>query len=101
MPGANGALKAKPFSQCTVNDMRKALQARRKPTSSKPLPDSDLALANQVREAVTGRFPKEARVRVQLRNEKGTPVLDFKGIPLANLKKLAEALVAEPSSVSK
>jgi hypothetical protein len=100
VPGENGAVKAKPFSQCTVNDMRKALQARRKPTSSKPLPDADLALANQVREAVTGRFPKEARVRVQLRNDKGTPVLDFKGVPLADVAKLAEALEGEPTPLS-
>jgi len=101
VPGKTGAVTAKPFSACTVNDMRMALQARRKPTSSKPLPDADLTLANQYREAVTGRFPKEARVRVQLRNDKGTPVLDFKGIPLADVAKLAAALVAEPAAVRK
>jgi hypothetical protein len=101
VPGENGAVTNKSFSACSVGDMRKALQRKRKPTSSKPLPAEDLALADQVRNAVTGRFEKKDAVRVQVRNHKGTAVADFRGIPLGKLGKLVEALMAarkEPSS---
>jgi hypothetical protein len=99
VPGENGAVTSKLFSACSVEEMRKALQRKRKPASSKPLPEADLALTDQYREAVTGRFPKGVRVRVQLRNEKGKAVLDFKGIPVAEVRKLGESLMAELPAV--
>jgi hypothetical protein len=49
-------------------------------------------LAEQYSEAVTGRFPKGARVKVLVRNQKGKAVLDFKGIPLEQVNQLVEAL---------
>jgi hypothetical protein len=45
-------------------------------------------LANQYREAVTKRFPQGARVRPQLRNDKGTPMVDINNVPLAELARL-------------
>ncbi|HYH97736.1 hypothetical protein [Hyalangium sp.] len=96
VPGENGAATSTAFSHCSVEDMRKAIQRKRKPSSSKPLPTEDLALADQVREAVMGRFPKGVPVRVQLRNHQGKAVLDFKGIPVAQL---IEALMAHLPSV--
>jgi hypothetical protein len=95
VPGSNGAVKSTPFAQCTVEELRKAIQRLRKPASSKPLPEEALVLAHRFREAVTGRFPKEVPVKVQLRNDKGTAVLDFKGIPLTQVLQLAEALMAQ------
>ncbi len=44
---------------------------------------------------MTGRFPKGVRVKVQVRNEKGNAVLDFKGIPLEQVSRLAQALTEE------
>ena len=38
VPGDNGQVAAKPFSQCSVEELRKAIQLKRKPGSSKPLP---------------------------------------------------------------
>jgi hypothetical protein len=38
------------------------------------------------------------RVRVQLRNDKGKPVLDFKNVPLSDMSKLATARGAELTS---
>jgi hypothetical protein len=51
--------------------------------------------ADQYREAVAGRFTKGTRVKVLLRNEKGEAVLDFKGIPVAQVSQLVEALSGE------
>ena len=95
VPNELGQVATKPFSQCSVEEMRRALQRKRKPASSKTLPPEAVELADQYREAVTGRFPKGVLVKVQVRNQKGKAVVDFKGIPLDQVAKLAEALTAE------
>ncbi len=95
VPGANGQVQAKPFSQCSVEELRGALQLKRNPGSSKPVPPEAEVLGGQYREAVTSRFPKGTLIQVQVRNQKGKAVVDFKGIPLEQVAKLAEALTAE------
>jgi len=95
VPDDKGQVAAKPFGDCTVEQMRRALQHKRKPGSTKPLPQEAEVLAEQYREAVTGRFPKGVRVKVLVRNEKGKAVLDFKGIPVEQVSQLAAALTGE------
>ncbi len=95
VPDDKGQVVSKPFGQCSVEQMRRALLHKRKPGSTKPLPPEAERLAGQYREAVTGRFPKGVRVKVQVRNEKGNAVLDFKGIPLEQVSRLAAALTEE------
>jgi hypothetical protein len=94
-PDDKGLVTAKPFGECSVEQMRRALQRKRKPASSKPLPKEAEVLAEQYREAVMGRLPKGTRVKVLVRNEKGKAVLDFKGIPLEQASQLAAALTDE------
>jgi hypothetical protein len=55
VPDDKGQVEAKPFGECNVEQLRRALQRKRKPTSSKPLPPEAELLADQYREAVTGR----------------------------------------------
>ncbi len=93
-------MAAKPFSQCSVEEMRKALLRKRKPASIKPLPPEAVELADQYREAVTGRFPKAVLVKMAVRNQKGKAVLDFKGIPVEQVAKRVEALTGELPPVS-
>jgi hypothetical protein len=91
-PDDKGQVMSMPFGDCSVDQMRRALQRKRKPASSKPLPAEAEALAEQYSTAVTGRFPKGARVKVLVRNQKGKAVLDFKGIPVEQVNQLVEAL---------
>lgn len=93
VPGENWEVTPKPFSECSVEEMRRAIQRKRKPSSSKPLPPSDLALVNLYQQSVSSRFSSGEAVRVQVRNHKGKAVLDFKGVPLAQVAKLVEALM--------
>jgi hypothetical protein len=95
VPDDKGQVTSKPFGECSVEQMRRALQRKRKPASSKPLPPEAEALAEQYSEAVTSRFPKGVRVKVEVRNQKGKAVLDFKGIPVEQVRQLAEALTGE------
>jgi hypothetical protein len=90
-----GQVTTRPFGECSVDQMRRALQRKRKPASSKPLPPEVETLADQYREAVTSRLPRGTRVKVLLRNEKGKAVLDFKGIPVEQVSQQAQALTGE------
>ena len=105
VPDENGHVTERPFSQCSVEQMRRALQRKRRPTSSQPLPPEKVALAEQYSAAVAQRFPKGkgTQLKVKLRNQKGKAVVDFKGIPLEQVLQLVEALSAElppPSEAS-
>jgi hypothetical protein len=95
VPAADGAVTAKPFGECSVEDMRNALRHKRKPSSSKPVPAQYMALAEQYQEAVAARFPKGVVIQVAARNQKGEPVLDIKGIPADQMDTLIEALAGE------
>jgi hypothetical protein len=99
VPEKKGEVKPRLFSECSVEELRKAIQRKRKPSSSKPLPPADVALADKYMDAVMARFKKGDPIRVQVRNHEGTPVLDFRGVPLAQVSKLAEALLAQPLPV--
>jgi hypothetical protein len=89
-----GNVTVRPFGACSVEQMRRALQRKRKPTSSKPLPSEQVQLAERYSEALAQRFPKGkgTRVKVKLRNEKGKAVVDFEGIPVEQVHLLIEAL---------
>jgi hypothetical protein len=99
VPDEKGHVQILPFSGCSADQLRRALQRKRKPTSSQPVPPEAEALADQLREVVKSRFPKGVKVQVQVRNQKGTAVLDFKGIPVEQLSQLAAALTGELSPV--
>ena len=95
VPGDNGQVLSKPFSQCGVEEMRKAIQLKRKPSSSKPLPPGSVERGEQYHLAVKAVFPKVSTVEVQVRNIKGKAVVDFKGIPLEQVNRLTEVLTGE------
>jgi hypothetical protein len=92
VPDGKGLVTSKPFGECSAGQLRRAIQRKRKPASSKPLPAEVEVLAEQYSEALTSRFPKGARAKVLVRNEKGKAVLDFKGIPVEQVSLLAAAL---------
>lgn len=92
VPNSEGVVEEKFFGECTVADMRKALQRLRRPTSSAPLPADTLARAEQCRTVFTGYFPEKAGVRVEVRNQKGKAVLSLKNIPLEQVEQLAALL---------
>ena len=95
VPGDSGQVQAKPFSQCGVDEMRRALQNKRKPGSSKPMPPGAVERGEQYHLAVKALFPKVTTVEVQVRNIKGKAVVDFKGIPLEQVNRLTEVLTGE------
>jgi hypothetical protein len=90
--GKNGEVTKKPFSECSVEEMRKALQLKRKPTSSKPVPAEDVAQAEKYRAALKGQFSQGSDVKLKVHNLKGTSVLDIQNIPMTEVGTMLEAL---------
>jgi hypothetical protein len=99
VPADNGQVSTKPFGECSVEDMRKALRHKRKPSSSKPVPEQYLALADQYEQAVSNHFPKGVLIQVGARNQKGDSVFDIKGIPPEQMARMMEALMSETPPV--
>jgi hypothetical protein len=92
VPDESGQVEEKLFGECTVEELRKALQRLRRPTSSAPLPAEAQARAEQCHAVWTGYFPKNAGVRVELRNRGGKAVVSLKHIPLEQLEALTALL---------
>jgi hypothetical protein len=59
------------------------------------LPEAEVALAEQYREALVGQFPRGVVVKVGVRNQKGKAVMDFMGVPVVQVRRLVEALLVE------
>lgn len=93
VPDEDGALKPKAFADCSVDELRKALLHLRSSDTNKPIDAEERALVDLYRDAVIARFPEGTPIRVQLRNPSGRTLIDFKGIPLAEVDKLTEALL--------
>jgi hypothetical protein len=97
VPGKKGEVTTKLFSECSVAELRKAIQRMRDLTSgTKPLPPAEVALGDRYVGAVTARFKKGDPLRAKVRNHEGMGVLDISGIPLSQVHKVAEALLAQP-----
>jgi hypothetical protein len=94
VPDSEGAVDEKFFGECSVADLRKALLRLRKPTSTAPLPADTLARVQQCDAVLTGYFPKEDGVRVEVRNLKGKAVIHLKDIPLEKMEQLTALLSA-------
>ncbi|HVG60899.1 MAG TPA: hypothetical protein VNA24_20240 [Hyalangium sp.] len=95
VPADNGQASTKLFGDCSVEDMRKALRHKRKPSSSKPVPAQYVVLADRYEQAMSNRFPKGVVIKVEARNQKGDSVYDIKGIPVEQMGTLLEALMDE------
>lgn len=93
VPDDTGAVNTKFFGECTVADLRKALQRLRKPTSSKPLPGDTLARVEKCRNAWAAYFPEKADIRLEVTNRKGKAMLSLKGVSLEQMEQLTALLV--------
>lgn len=101
VPAADGTVTAKPFSECSVEELRKAINRKRKPVSSKPIPPHLQAQLEAFREAAIARFPEDAPVQVTARNHQGQVLISFRDIPMTDLDGLAEILLDGSSQVAK
>jgi hypothetical protein len=92
VPDKDGVVEEQFFGECSVAELRKAIQRLRRPTSSAPLPADALTRAEQCRTVWAAYFPQKAGVRVEVRNRKGKAVLCLREIPLEQAEQLTALL---------
>jgi hypothetical protein len=90
VPDKKGVVKNKLFSECSVRDLRRALEHLRKDESSVPFPAEHVAIVDRYRAAITSRFPQGTPIRVQMRDHKGEAVVNIDGVPVTQLDLLTE-----------
>ena len=93
VPGKKGEVTKKPFSACSVDEMRRAIRLKRKPASSQPVPAEDVAQVEKYRAALKGQFTHGSDVQVKVHNKKGNSVFDIQNIPVAEVETLILALM--------
>ncbi len=97
VPREDGSLEQKPFAQCTVEELKRAVKHLRAPP--KPLPESVTARVELYRGALDRHFSADNHIRVSARVERGQVLLSLKDIPEAQVPKLIEALMDSLSPV--
>ena len=101
MPDKKGTVVPKPFSACSVEEMRRAIHRKRKPAFSKPVPAEDVAQAARYQKAVNSHMPTGVNVKLKVHNEKGKSMLDITSLPMEDVEKLIEALMSQLPDRSK
>jgi hypothetical protein len=94
VPQDGGPPQARPFSECTVDDLQRAVKHKRSPPT--PLPEQDVARVQRYRDSLMRHFPEKLSIRVDARNHLGQLLITLRDIPEAQMKRLAAALVDEP-----
>jgi hypothetical protein len=95
VPGGDGAVTRKRFGECSVGDMRGALQRLRKASSGRPVSTANLSHAGRHEQSVNAAPPRGSEVQVQASDQPAEVVIHFKNFPPAQVQKLAEALVGQ------
>ncbi len=90
----DGATQEKSFANCSVVELRKALQRLRRPTSNMPIPKEDAERIKRYRDSLARKFTdKSSRIQLTARNQKGTILGTLRDFPLAEVDKVIEALM--------
>jgi translation initiation factor 1 (eIF-1/SUI1) len=92
VPQEDGGVAQKPFSECSLDEMRQALKHKRN-SSKATTPPPDVARVDFMRESFSRHFAQGARVQLKTSIQGGKTLLTIQGVPLDDMEKLAEALL--------
>lgn len=95
VPGDGGAVTHKPFGECSVSDMRRALQRLRKASSGRSISTANRSHAERRAQSVNAAPARGSGVQVQASDQPTEVVIHFKNFPPAQAQKLAEVLVGQ------
>ncbi|MGZ3459199.1 MAG: hypothetical protein ACXU86_11930, partial [Archangium sp.] len=91
VPQDNGQVEKKPFSACSVDEVERAMRAKRSPPVEQvPLPDKARLLFFE--DSIVRKFDGVAPVRLSSRSEDGKTLLNLQGVPMAEVPRLIQAL---------
>jgi hypothetical protein len=93
VPQQNGSLVEKPFSECTVEELKLAVKSKRAQVPAEP-PLEDQIRIQALRDSIARLFSEESsRTRLNSRVYLGTTYITVQDVPVRELERLAEALM--------
>jgi hypothetical protein len=92
VPKEDGTLEQKPFAGCTVEELKRAVKAKRR-TPPTPLPESATSRVEFYRGVLDRHFTKDSHIRVSARVERGKLLISLRDFPDEQLPTLIEALM--------
>jgi hypothetical protein len=93
VPSEDGTVGQKPFSECTIEDLKLAVKAKRAPVPP-PSSSGEDERIGFYRDTVTGYFPNDSRIRVNARVHRGKLLLSLEDVSETELSTLIQALQA-------
>jgi hypothetical protein len=91
VPGDGDTVARKPFAECSLEELLRAVKHKRKPKPSMPAPD--VARVDFMRESFSRHFAQGARVQLKTSVQGGKTLLTIQGVPLEDVERLTEALM--------
>lgn len=99
VPKADGTTEQKPFSECTVEELKAATQHKRI-KAQPPLPEEVLARIQKLRDCITASFPEESsRTRLTSRTLEDKTYFTVKDVLVEDAEALLEALMDGLSTI--
>lgn len=93
VPKADGSVERKPFSQCSVEEVREAVKHKRA-KEAPGLPEKDVALIQALRDTVTENFPEDSsHTRFTARVIEDKTYITLKDVLVDDLELLTETLL--------
>jgi hypothetical protein len=100
VPGDDGKVVAKPFSECSVDELERARRAKLTPPPAR-VPVADQARLLFLEDSLFRRFQGVAEVRFSSRSKGGKTLITLQDVPMAEVERLSQALLdgmdAEPT----
>lgn len=93
VPQDDGPPVTRPFAECTVDDLQRAVKHKRTPPV--PMPEEDVARVQRYRDSLMRHFPEKLGIRVDARSHLGELLITLRDIPEPQMKRLAAALAEE------
>ena len=92
VPQEGGGVVHKPFAECSVEELKLAVKNKRQ-DSQPPLPTTDEARVDLMRESLSRYFAQGARVQLKTSVQRGKTLVTIQGVPLEQMERLMEALM--------
>jgi hypothetical protein len=92
VPEEGGGVVRKPFTECTVEELRRATKHKRNPTRA-TMPPPDATRVQLMRDALARHFSQGGNVRFNAHYQRGKTLLSLQNVPLEAVERLAEALL--------
>jgi hypothetical protein len=92
VPQEGGGIEQKPFSECSVVDLKLASKRKRAP-SLETMPAEEEARVEFMRKSIDHHFGEKARVQIKASVQDGETFLTIQGVPFKQVDRLMEALL--------